>query len=251
MSNTFEVGALVTITHPKTKQRMPALVTKVTKKNLRFTIEGANGELRGWDSAGTGLPPEKLSEALKAAHGTAVPVGKALQDKRASLLQPSVKHKRGDVVSYEWEGEQCTGRVVKGGKRPEVSHYSGCHIAGPANSFAPAKAPVIATDAALSDWTVASNRQQGMGMDCPRYTAHVAYRGVVAFQAICDGDGGELRYEPVGSEGNHLIQQFIETVNQYVKDKGGDSMMADELWIEYAWDLSHTGLSFIEYLNRD
>lgn len=241
-------GDVVIVTMPKTKEKLIGVITKSTTKDLVVDVDSGEASIRTYGAVANKIEPIQLERGLAIEKTTGQTLSKELQavfDEVNGNLPPI---KRGQIVAYTYEGEDCTGRVVKGGAKPLVSMKNGDRLGSPARTFTPTEAPVI--DPELADWDVSSFVEHGMGRDFMRWTATVTYKGKAVFKAICDGDGGPLRYEASSRANNKLIDQWQDALNKYIKDKGGDTMMGDELWPEYQYELAPTGLTFIEYIKN-
>jgi len=249
----FKKGQVVTMQHPKSKAMLAAVIAKSTAADLVVEADKGEGHMIRFEAKRNRRTPAQLAEGLKITAGCDLPISPELQKAIDTANGKIPKVTKGQIVSYEMDGEQCTGRVNKGGKTPLVSHKDGSHIKGPAHVFTPCEAPEI--DPELADWSVTAFVDQGMGRDFARWQATVAYRGKDEFYAICDGDGGPLRYEPVSRSKTEYMRQresiatWQKALTDYIKAKGGNNTIVDELWPTYKWDMAPTGVTFADYIN--
>lgn len=249
MNAPFKKGQTVTMTMPGSKDKAAAVVTKSTSTDLEITVDVGGGMLKSVSSKKNRRSTSKLAADLQLVQGTDLPISQTLQaiiDAASGKLAPI---KRGQIVSYDMEGEICTGRVEKGGKSPLVTYKGGGLIKGPARDFTPCKSPVIESDRELSDWDVETIKDEGAGQDGVRWRATVTFRNSPVFHAICDGSGAPLRYESIRGTDRAMIDQYIRDLKKYIESKGRKFIVADELWPHYRWSVAPTGISFIQYLN--
>lgn len=247
MTTLFKKGEIVTLKLPKTDKRLAGVITKSTQKDLVVATDKGDGTVVTFGAAANKRPPISLVSGLHIESGTDQPISAALQRTIDDAQGKGPSLKKGQIVSYEFNGEQCTGRINKGGKTPLVTHKSGDCIKSPASQLTPCEAPQI--DPELADWDVSKFVDEGMGRDFARWTATVTHKGNAAFLAVCDGDGGPLRYEPLNEAAKPLIEQWENTLKQYVESRGESATIVDELWPSYQWDIAPCGVTFIDYIN--
>lgn len=251
MTTPFHKGQIVTMTKPKTETQLAAVITTCTPKDLVVAIDRGDGSIVSYSSAKNRVTPGDLASGLNLKDGTSQPISKELQAVADEANGKTVPIKRGQIVSYEMNGEACTGRVEKGGKTVIVTYRHGGQIKGPARDFTPCPAPVIEPDSELADWDVGNMQDEGKGQDFLRWTATVTHKGTPAFKAVCDGDGGPLRYEPLEGRSSDLIDQFLADLKNYGETRGAVFSVCAENWPSYQWSKAPTGISFIDHLNNN
>jgi hypothetical protein len=243
----LQKGSIVTLTHPKTAEQYAGVVELSTAQNLTIVFDTGEEHFRVYSTKGTPHTREQLIAGLKIASGTTLAVSDRLESRSKDLSGSGATIKKGDIVSFEFDGKKEVGRVIKGGKTP-VAAIKGSVIKGPAATFTHCEAVPVKGDEALSDWDVSNIVGEGMGMEGPRSKATVTYKGSTAFYAIDDGDGGPVRFEPASKKKEELVYQFTNDIKGYIKAKGANDIMSDELWPQYKYEIAVSGLSFADYL---
>lgn len=158
------------------------------------------------------------------------------------------KFTKGQIVSFMEDGKRCTGRVLKGGKKPEVSFSFDMAFKIPPHQLDEASSPT--PDPELAEWDVVKMTETGEGRNGPMFNAIVARNGVEVFEAECRGDGGCLFYHPVKTGTRQDVSDWQKALSQYVEAKGQATAIPDELWPEYAWEMKPTGMTYADYLRR-
>lgn len=245
MSN-FTKGQTVTLNAPKTKKPVSGVLAKYTAKSLKIVFDGDDG-LRSI-SSGKGFTPEAIISGLTVRPHEGTPISDQLQGWIDDLNGKGPSFSKGDIVSYEHKGKTCTGRIIKGGSKPQVAFDMQTAFNIPTRQLTPAEMPN--PDPELAEWDVIKMTDDGMGRGFPMFTATIARNGKKVFQARCLGDGGVLRYEPFTASGQKDINDWKEAIKAYMESKGEKDGVADELWPDYAWEMRPTGMTFVDYVRN-
>lgn len=220
-------------------------IEALTKTKARVIFE-YNGTLSMYETK-KGMTPDRLLGLLKAEPCDDAAVPPQLQKRIDSNLAAAqvTPVKKGDVVSYTYNGATRTGRVLKGGKRPLVSLSSNENLEVSASQLAPATLPY--PDPELKEWAVSSWKSHGPRTDGEAMTATVTRNGNPVIEIIDQGDGGPCTAYPTGTGTQRDIASLEADLNAYLEANDISVHEPVDLWVDYAWALQPTGLTFADY----
>jgi len=245
----FRQHDIVTFTPRNEAPRTGFLVTLTnTKAELVFERDG---ELRNFKTKST-QRPEQLIKALQVKPYTDTPIGATLQQyidsTKAAANAP--KWRKGQIVGFIHDGKAGTGRVVSGGKMPEVTYTATSNLQIPAHELTPADLPQ--PNKGLEDWGVSKHVSHGLRLDGEACTYTVTRKGKPVITVSEQGDGGPAQVIPSKQGALKDIEALEKALDTYLKENGDLKLFGEGIgfWAEYAWFVQPTGTPFSEYVEH-
>ena len=225
------------------------LIEKLTAKTIQIDYE-TDSELYFIKNK-QGTDPNRLISGLKVRPRTSQPIPALLQ-KEIDAVKGSAdtaKATKGDIVAFEYDGKAYTGRVLKGGARPNVTLDAAHSLTISAHELSPASLPE--SEGALKDWSIGSyGIPQGPHFDAPPYRAKVFFKGKHVLWAGNEGNGGP-DFTHANSKANikyeQQLQEAIDSVLESNNIKTSETLAS---WVHWDWHIRPTGMPFADYVKK-
>jgi len=103
-------------------------------------------------------------------------------------------------------------------------------------------------DSTLQEWSVTQYTEKGLGTDSQIITAKIAHNGVEALKVINHGDGAPNQYFATSKAAGTAHEELLKAINDCLKPLNINAFEVDDLWVDYAWRIQPTGMSFANYM---
>ncbi|KXS55430.1 MAG: hypothetical protein AWU57_209 [Marinobacter sp. T13-3] len=239
---------IITFKAPGIPEPITGFVDTISRTELVITFAQGQGVSELRNTRGGMLPVDLLARIDARPH-TGTPIPPALQA-HIDSRRASVAFKKGDVVLFNYKGQLRTGRLLAGGRRPEVVLSLTETIRIDPTRITRCTPPAI--EPPFFDWYMVSLKGIRGEVGKEGFIAVVGYKGLKTVEATCSGGNPDAPYDycPAGKGTWNDVKRFQRMVRNYLTDHGLYLPCPEDAWIDWAWTYQPSGVSFLDYLHR-